>query len=45
MSLDNIYRNIAILFHHIEEQFWRKLVEVFDLHHVIGQLRVVTSRY
>ena len=44
-SLDNIYINIAIFVLPIEEQFLRKLFKVFDLHHVIGQLRIVTSRY
>ena len=37
--LDNIYRSISIFVSPIEEQFLRKLVEVFDLHHAIGQLR------
>ena len=45
ISVDNIYRNIAIFVSLIEEEFLRKLVEVFDLHHAIGQLQVVTLRY
>lgn len=36
---------MQFLFDRIQEQFLRKLVEVFDLHYAIGQLRVVTTRY